>query len=115
VQPWKARRLRALGVGSSERLASLPELPTVAETVPGFRATFWFGLFAPAGTPNDIVQKINTAVQGVLADPGFREQVLAPNFYEPMIGSPERLAITIKSDADKWRKIINDAKLTSDE
>src|SRR5262249_31077342 len=51
VQPWKAGQLRALAIGSSERLAEFPELPTVAETLPGFRATFWFGLFAPAGTP----------------------------------------------------------------
>ena len=115
AQPWKAGQVRALGVGSSDRLAEFPELPTVAETVPGFRASFWFGLFAPAGTSKDIVQKINTAVQGILADPRFREQFLAPNFYQPMIGSPEQLASTIRSDADKWRKLISDAKLTADE
>jgi tripartite-type tricarboxylate transporter receptor subunit TctC len=115
VQPWKAGQLRALGVGSSERLAEFPELSTIAEAVPGFRATFWFGLFAPAATPKDVVQKINAAVQGILSDPRFREQFLAPNFYQPMIGSPEQLASTIKSDADKWRKLISDAKLTAEE
>jgi tripartite-type tricarboxylate transporter receptor subunit TctC len=115
VQPWKAGQLRAIGIGSSERLRDFPGLPTIAESLPGFRATFWFGLFAPARTPKDIVQKINAAVRGVLADPRFREQFLAPNFYEPMIGSPEQLAATVRSDADKWRKIIKDAKLTSDE
>jgi tripartite-type tricarboxylate transporter receptor subunit TctC len=115
VQPWKAGQLRPLGIGSSERLVEFPELPTIAESVPGFRATTWFGLFAPAGTPKDVVQKINAAVQGILADPSFREQFLAPNFYEPIIGSPEQLAISIRSDADKWRKLIEDAKLTSDE
>jgi tripartite-type tricarboxylate transporter receptor subunit TctC len=115
VQPWKAGQLRTLGVGSSERLAEFPELPTVSETVPGFRATFWFGLFAPAGTPKDIVQKINTAVQGILAEPRFREEFLAPNFYQPMLGSPEQLASTIRSDADKWRKLIGDANLAAEE
>jgi len=115
VQPWKAGQLRALGVGSSERLAEFPELPTVAETVPGLRATFWFGLFAPARTPKDIIQKMNTAVQGILAESRFREEFLAPNFYQPMIGTPEQLAGTIRSDADKWRKLISDAKLTAEE
>ncbi len=115
VQPWKAGQLRPLGIGSSERLAEFPELPTIAETLPGFRATFWFGLFAPAATPKNTVQKINAAVQGILADPSFREQFLAPNFYQPMIGPPEQLAITIRSDTEKWRKIIQDAKLTSEE
>jgi tripartite-type tricarboxylate transporter receptor subunit TctC len=115
VQPWKAGQLKPLGIGSSDRLVEFPELPTIAETVPGFRATFWFGLFAPAGTPKDIVQKINAAVQGVLADPSFREQVLAPNFYEPMIGSPEQLAATIKLDKERWGKIMRDAKLSAEE
>jgi tripartite-type tricarboxylate transporter receptor subunit TctC len=115
AQPWKAGQLRPLGIGSSERLIEFPELPTIAETLPGFRATFWFGLFAPSGTPKNTLQKINAAVQRVLADPSFREQFLAPNFYEPMIGPPEQLAATIKGDADKWRKLIKDAKLTLDE
>jgi tripartite-type tricarboxylate transporter receptor subunit TctC len=115
VQPWRAGQLRPLGVGASERLVELPELPTIAETLPGFRATSWFGLFAPAGTPKDVVQKINAAVQGVLADRSFREQFLAPNFYEPIIGAPEQFAVSIRSDANKWRKLIQDAKITSDE
>ena len=115
AQPWKAGQIRALGIGSSKRLAEFPELPTIAETLPGFRATFWLGLFAPAGTPKDTVQKINATVQGVLADSSFREQFLVPNFYEPMTASPEQLARSIRSDADKWRKLINDARLTSDE
>ena len=115
AQPWKAGQIRALGIGSSKRLAEFPELPTIAETLPGFRATFWLGLFAPARTPKDTVQKINATVQGVLADSSFREQFLVPNFYEPMTASPEQLARSIRSDADKWRKLINDARLTSDE
>jgi tripartite-type tricarboxylate transporter receptor subunit TctC len=115
AQPWKAGQLRPLGIGSSERLVEFPELPTIAETLPGFRATFWLGLFAPSETPKNTIQKINAAVQGILADPSFREQFLAPNFYEPMIGPPEQLVITIRSDAEKWRKIIQDAKLASEE
>src|SRR5262249_49641769 len=115
VHPWKAGQLRPLGIGSSERLVELPELPTIAETLPGFGATYWFGLVAPASTPKNTVQKINAAVQSVLEDRGFQERFLAPNFYEPMIGSPEQFALTIRSDSEKWRKIIQNAKLTSDE
>ena len=111
VQAWKAGQLRPLGVGSRERLAQFPELPTVAETLPGFTALVWFGLFAPAGTPRDIVVKINNAVQRMLADRDFRDRFLTPNLYEPMSGSPEQFAEQIRLDAERWQKVIRDAKL----
>ena len=111
VQPWKAGQLRPLGVGSRERLAQFPELPTVAETLPGFTALVWFGLFAPAGTPRDIVVKINNAVQRMLADRDFHDRFLTPNLYEPMSGSPEQFAEQIRLDAERWQKVIRDAKL----
>ena len=111
VQAWKAGQLRPLGVGSRERLAQFPELPTVAETLPGFTALVWFGLFAPAGTPRDIVVKINNAVQRMLADRDFHDRFLAPNLYEPMSGSPEQFAEQIRLDAERWQKVIRDAKL----
>ena len=59
----KAGQLRAIGVGSRERVTQFPELPTIGETLPGFTALVWFGLFAPNGTPRDIVVKINNAIQ----------------------------------------------------
>jgi tripartite-type tricarboxylate transporter receptor subunit TctC len=111
VQAWKAGQLRPLGVGSRERLAQFPELPTVAETLPGFTALVWFGLFAPSGTPRDIVVKINNAVQRILADRDFRDRFLTPNLYEPMSGSPEQFAEQIHLDAERWHKVIRDAKL----
>jgi tripartite-type tricarboxylate transporter receptor subunit TctC len=111
VQAWKAGQLRPLGVGSRERLAQFPELPTVAETLPGFTALVWFGLFAPSGTPRDIVVKLNNAVQRILADRDFRDRFLAPNLYEPVSGSPEQFAEQIHLDAERWQKVIRDAKL----
>jgi tripartite-type tricarboxylate transporter receptor subunit TctC len=111
VQGWKAGQLRPLGVGSRERLAQFPELPTVAETLPGFTAVVWFGLFAPSGTPRDIVVKINNAVQRLLADRDFRDRFLTPNLYEPISGSPEQFAEQIHLDAERWQKVIRDAKL----
>jgi tripartite-type tricarboxylate transporter receptor subunit TctC len=63
-QPWKAGQLRALGVGGAKRVPQFPDLPTIAESgLPGYEAVSWFGLFAPAGTPPDIVRKINADVQ----------------------------------------------------
>ena len=111
VQAWKAGQLRPLGVGSRERPAQFPELPTVAETLLGFTALVWFGLFAPSGTPRDIVVKINNAVQRMLADRDFHDRFLAPNLYEPMSGSPEQFAEQIRLDAERWQKVIRDAKL----
>jgi tripartite-type tricarboxylate transporter receptor subunit TctC len=111
VQAWKAGQLRPLGVGSRERLAQFPELPTVAETLPGFTALVWFGLFAPSGTLRDIVVKINNAVQRILADRDFRDRFLTPNLYEPMSGSPEQFAEQIHLDAERWQKVIRDGKL----
>jgi tripartite-type tricarboxylate transporter receptor subunit TctC len=112
AQPSKAGQLRLLGVGATRRLAQFPDLPTVAETLPGYEAAVWFGLFAPRGTPQEIVTRLNGEIQGILADPGFHEAFLGPNFYEPIIGSPEEFARYVRADAMKWGKILQGAKLS---
>jgi tripartite-type tricarboxylate transporter receptor subunit TctC len=111
VPPWRAGEVRPIGVASDARLPELPDLPTIGETVSGFRAITWFGLFAPAGTAADIVRKINADVQTVLADARFHERFLTPNFYRPLTGSPEDLARTIDADAKTWGKVIRDANI----
>ena len=111
VQPAQVGQLRLLGVGSKNRLAKLPDLPTVGETLAGFTAVVWFGLFAPNGTPHEIIATINAAVQRILADPDFHERILVPNFYEPISGSPDQFAAHIRSDSERWRKVIHAAKL----
>lgn len=113
VPAWRAGEVRPIGVGSAERLPEFPDLPTIAETLPGFRAATWFGLFGPAGTPPTIVRKINSDVQDILADGSFHERFLAPNFYRPFYGSPEQLARVIELDAKTWGKIIRDANLVA--
>jgi tripartite-type tricarboxylate transporter receptor subunit TctC len=115
VQPSKNGQVRALGVGSHERLPQLPDLPTVAETLPGFTAVVWFGLFAPSGTPRDIVVKINEAVQRILAEPAFRERTLVPNFYGTVPGTADAFGAHIRADAERWSKVIRDAKISVDE
>jgi tripartite-type tricarboxylate transporter receptor subunit TctC len=115
AQPLKAGQLKALGVGSGERSAQFPEVPTIAEAgVPGFDAVTWFGLFAPRGTPPEIVAKINADVQRVLADAAFQEKFLAPNAFEPIKGSPEQFAEFVAWEAAKWSKVVKDAKLKVD-
>jgi len=112
VPPWRAGKVKILAVGSAHRLPQLPEVPTVAENgLPGFEATSWFGMFAPGGTPRDIVAKLNAETQRILADPGFREKLLAPQMLEPMTGSPEQFAEFIRAEAVKWSKVVRDAKV----
>ena len=100
-------------MGSKQRLAAFPELPTIAESgLPGYEAVSWFGLFAPAGTPRAVVAKINTDVQRVLADADFREKFLAPNYFEPISGSPEEFAAYVRREAAKWSQVIHQANIT---
>jgi tripartite-type tricarboxylate transporter receptor subunit TctC len=111
AQPSKAGQLRLLGIGSARRLPQFPELPTIAETVAGYEAPVWFGLFAPRGTPRDIVATLNAHVQDILADREFRTTFLDPNFYEPLLSSSENFGRFARSDAGKWGAVIRDAKL----
>jgi tripartite-type tricarboxylate transporter receptor subunit TctC len=104
-----------LAVGSKERLPGLPDIPTIAESgLPGFEAVSWFGLFAPAGTPPAIVGQLNAQTQRVLAEPAFRAAILDPQFFEPMPGSPQDFAAFIKTDAEKWQRVIRVANVKLD-
>ena len=83
VQPWRAGQVRMLSIGSAQRLPRIPEVPTTAEGgLPGYEAITWFGLFTTGGTPRAIVEKLNTEVQRIFADAGFREKFLAPSMFE---------------------------------
>ncbi|MGP0090083.1 MAG: Bug family tripartite tricarboxylate transporter substrate binding protein [Xanthobacteraceae bacterium] len=111
VEPWKAGKLKLLATGGKERLARLADVPTVAETIPGFEAASWFGLFAPAGTPSEVVSLLNTQTQHILGDPRFHAAVLDPQFFEPMLGSPQDFADFLKTDAEKWRHVVRAANV----
>jgi tripartite-type tricarboxylate transporter receptor subunit TctC len=112
IQPWQGGRVNLLAVGSSKRLARFPDIPTAAEAgLPGFEAASWFGLFAPRGTPSDIVAQVNADVRRVFEDAEFREKFLATNMFEPITSSPEQFSAFIKSDAQKWRNVIITAKV----
>ena len=108
----RAGQLNMLAVGSGKRLPQLPDVPTLDESgVPGYEASTWFGLFAPARTPRTIIAKIHSDVQRILSDPEFKNY-LTPQLLEPMIGTSEEFAAFIKSDAQKWGDIIRKANLS---
>jgi tripartite-type tricarboxylate transporter receptor subunit TctC len=110
VQPAAAGQVRFLAVGSAERMAPLPDVPTVAEGgVPGYRAVSWFGLFAPAGTPRPVIEKINGEVRRFFADPAVIKNFLEPQLFEPIAGTPEQLSAYLGSETQKWSKVIRDA------
>jgi tripartite-type tricarboxylate transporter receptor subunit TctC len=110
IEPWKGGKLKLLAVGSSKRLARHPDIPTAAEGgLPGFQAVSWFGLFAPRGTPPEIVARVNAEVRRVFEEAEFRERFLAGNMFESMVGSPEQFSAFIKEDAQKWRDVVRKA------
>jgi tripartite-type tricarboxylate transporter receptor subunit TctC len=115
LPPFRTGQIKIFGIGSSKRLAPAADIPTVAEAgLPGYEASTWFGLFTTAGTPREIVDKINAEVAKILADPQFREKFLAPQMFEPMASSPEAFADYIKAQTDKWAKLIRERKLSID-
>jgi len=115
AQPWQAGQLKVLGFGSNARIAQFPDVPTLAESgLPGYEAGSWYGLFAPAGTPRPIVDKLNAETQRIFADKEFRERVLAPSFIYSIVSSPEDFAARIRSDSGKWGKVIRDANIKAE-
>jgi tripartite-type tricarboxylate transporter receptor subunit TctC len=104
----KSGRLRALAVSGDRRSAALPGVPTVGETVRGFAAYSWFGLFAPAGTPRDVVLKLNTEIARVLGTPAIKEQ-LELDGAEVIANTPEQFAAHFKSELAKWGKVVEAA------
>ena len=113
LPPFRAGQVKVFGIGSSRRLTAAADIPTVAESgLPGYEASTWFGLFATAGTPRAIVDKINAEVANILADPQFREKFLAPQMFEPMASTPEAFADYIKAQTGKWAEVIREQKLT---
>ncbi len=105
----KAGKVRALAVTSSRRIAMLPDVPTLAEAgVPGYDVTSWNGILAPAGTPREIVRKVNDEVVRILRRADVKEW-LAARAIEAVGSSPEEFGATIEADIAKWAKVIADA------
>jgi tripartite-type tricarboxylate transporter receptor subunit TctC len=101
----KSGKLRALAVTSEQREPSLPGVPAVGETVPGYEATAWFGIGMPKGTPREFIDRINAEVNRALADPKMRER-LAELGGKPIAGTPEDFGKVIAAETAKWEKVV---------
>ena len=106
-------RLRALGVTSLDRSPLAPELPAIADVLPGFESNTWFGLYAPKGLPADLLARINAAANESVSDPEVRDK-LSKLGIAPATGTPARFAAMVAQDSAKWKKIITERKIISD-
>lgn len=105
----KSGKLKGIAVGSAQRSPAVPDIPTVAEAgVPGFENVTWYGMFAPAKTPRDIVLKLNREVVKILAQPEMAQR-LANQGAEPRSSSPEELAKFMQVESVRWKKVIQAA------
>lgn len=103
----KAGRIRALGVGAKQRLAILPDVPPIGDTLPGYEARGWNGILAPAGTPKNIIDRLNREIVKVVRAPEFA-QVLVGEGATAVGNTPAEFDAVIRADIKKWAKIIRD-------
>lgn len=104
----QSNRIRGLGVSSDKRVSQYPDVPAIAEFVPGYEFTAWVGCFVPAGTPKAVVDALNGFLGKALADPGVAAKLSAQTL-DPMHVTPEQFAARIKSDYDKYAKVVKES------
>ena len=109
----RSGKLKLLGVGGPKRVDAFPEVPAIAEVLPGFRSETWMGLVAPPATPRAIVERQSTAVSRVLEDADLRRR-LADLQAEPVGNTPEQMAEVIRQDTERWSKVIQAANIRID-
>jgi tripartite-type tricarboxylate transporter receptor subunit TctC len=107
----KSGTVKMIAIGAPKRLSLLPDVPAVAETVPGFVAVSWFGLFGPAGIPPEVTAKLNGEVRKTFADPNVQKTFLDAQYFESIAGTPEDLTKRIATEEPKWRKLLEDAHI----
>jgi tripartite-type tricarboxylate transporter receptor subunit TctC len=98
-------KVRALGVTAAKRIAALPDVPTIAETVPGYEASVWYGMAAPKGTPPELIHKLNRAVNTISADPKVQAR-LGELGGEPMPTTPDGFGKLVADETEKWGKVV---------
>ncbi len=107
----EAGRVRALAVAGSQRFAGMPDLPTMSEAgLKGFEVNNWYGLFAPAGTPKDIIARVSTDAAKALAMDDVKKRLMDAGIIATA-STPEAFAVYIRAETDKWRKVIKDANI----
>jgi tripartite-type tricarboxylate transporter receptor subunit TctC len=108
-------RLKALAVTGGKRSAALPNVPTVSEAgVPGYEIVGWFGIVAPAGTPKDIVARLNAAILEVLAKPDLKEQLTALGSEPTAIATPEQFGAFMRNEISKWTQVVKDSGMKAE-
>ena len=114
IQHVRSGKLRAIAVTTAKRSPELPDVPTIAEAgVPGYEATSWFGMFAPAGTPAPVVAKLNATIVKVLAMPDIKKK-LAEQGAEAAGETPEQFAAFIQKESVKWGKVVKESGASVD-
>jgi len=110
LQHVRAGSVRALAVTGTARSPLLPDVPVLADTIPGYEASALFGMGAPKNTPKAVIEKLNKEVNAVLAEPAIKARLLDLG-GEPLIGPPEAFGAMIVAETDKWKKVIEEAKV----
>jgi len=110
----RSGKLRALGVSTSQRIEVAPDLPTIAESgLPGYEVIAWYNLFAPAGTPRPVINKINAEINRILQQPDVRERLLTLGVI-PLSGTPEALGDYLQFEITRWAKLIREAGIKAE-
>lgn len=109
----RAGKLRAIAVSSAKRAAAAPELPTVAETLSGFESSQWWGMFAPAATPADVIDRLNGEVAKILGEADVKAR-FATDGAESVGGSPRDFAAFLKTDYEKWGRVVKETGIRAD-
>ena len=105
----KSGKLRALAVATARRLPTVPDIPTIAESgVPGYEYQVWFGVIAPAGTPEPVVERVNAEFRRVLALPEIRERLQKDGGMEASGGTSAQFAALIASEQERWGKLVRE-------
>ncbi|MCW5575721.1 MAG: tripartite tricarboxylate transporter substrate binding protein [Burkholderiales bacterium] len=115
--PWQphmaAGRARAIAIGHPERLKTLPDIPAIAETYPGFNNTTWYGFLGPAGTPTHVVKKVNAEMKRAVEDPGVVKHLESIGMV-PTWTTPQQMGGMIRSELARWKKVVADAGIKPD-
>jgi tripartite-type tricarboxylate transporter receptor subunit TctC len=107
----KAGKLRAMGISTAKRSAALPEVPGIAQSVPGFDVSVWFGVMVPAGTPKPIVVQLNAQINRMLASKDIQDRFNAQG-VDVVGGPPEKLAAHLRTEIERWGKLVRSAGIT---
>ena len=113
AQITKGGKLKAIGVTSARRSRALPEVPAIAEALPGFRVEAWYGLLGPAGMAPELVRKIRDDVASIVRRPDFQARIAA-DAMEPIANTPEQFAAQIQGDLQEWGRLLKAAQIKVD-